>query len=69
VQILNQKGIKNAAALLGGTAAWEKAGYPMEVNENASSQDKNSNGGQTKNSNGAQNKEAHKHDESKPHDH
>lgn len=30
MQILNEKGIENAAALLGGTAAWEKAGYPME---------------------------------------
>jgi len=27
------KGIKNAAALLGGTAAWKNAKYPMEPEE------------------------------------
>jgi len=27
---LNQKGIMNAAALLGGLDAWKKAGYPVE---------------------------------------
>jgi rhodanese-related sulfurtransferase len=26
-----KKGIKNAYALLGGTAAWKNAGYPMEA--------------------------------------
>jgi len=30
VQDLKQKGIDNAAALLGGMDAWKKAGYPME---------------------------------------
>jgi len=30
VQILKEKGVTNAAALLGGTAAWKNAGYPME---------------------------------------
>jgi rhodanese-related sulfurtransferase len=30
VQILREKGITNAAALLGGTKAWKDAGYPME---------------------------------------
>jgi 3-mercaptopyruvate sulfurtransferase SseA len=30
VQILSEKGITNAAALVGGTQAWENAGYPME---------------------------------------
>ena len=30
VQILNEKGYKNAYALVGGTAAWKDAGYPME---------------------------------------
>jgi rhodanese-related sulfurtransferase len=30
VQILNEKGYTNAYALLGGTAAWKNAGYPME---------------------------------------
>jgi rhodanese-related sulfurtransferase len=33
VQILNEKGVKNAAALVGGTAAWKNAGYPMESGE------------------------------------
>jgi len=28
-----QKGIKNASALLGGTAAWKGAKYPMESEE------------------------------------
>jgi rhodanese-related sulfurtransferase len=28
-----QKGIKNASALLGGTAAWKGAKYPMETAE------------------------------------
>ena len=28
-----QKGIKNASALLGGTAAWKGAKYPMESDE------------------------------------
>jgi rhodanese-related sulfurtransferase len=27
---LKDKGIENAYALLGGTAAWKNAGYPME---------------------------------------
>jgi len=27
---LNSKGIDNAAALLGGLAAWKTAGYPVE---------------------------------------
>jgi rhodanese-related sulfurtransferase len=27
---LNQKGITEAAALLGGLDAWKKAGYPVE---------------------------------------
>jgi rhodanese-related sulfurtransferase len=27
---LNSKGITNAAALLGGLAAWKNAGYPVE---------------------------------------
>jgi len=30
VQILKEKGVGNAFALLGGTAAWKNAGYPME---------------------------------------
>ncbi|MEO8072732.1 MAG: rhodanese-like domain-containing protein [Acidobacteriota bacterium] len=30
MQILKEKGYKNAYALLGGTAAWKNAGYPME---------------------------------------
>ncbi|MDQ4122322.1 MAG: hypothetical protein M3209_12860 [Acidobacteriota bacterium] len=30
MQILNEKGITNAAALVGGTQAWQNAGYPME---------------------------------------
>jgi rhodanese-related sulfurtransferase len=30
VQILKEKGYSNAFALLGGTAAWKNAGYPME---------------------------------------
>jgi 3-mercaptopyruvate sulfurtransferase SseA len=29
VQILNEKGVTNAAALIGGTQAWKNAGYPM----------------------------------------
>jgi 3-mercaptopyruvate sulfurtransferase SseA len=38
---LKEKGIENAAALLGGTAAWENAGYPMEPNaENAPNNNK-----------------------------
>jgi rhodanese-related sulfurtransferase len=28
-----QKGIKNASALIGGTAAWKGAKYPMESDE------------------------------------
>jgi rhodanese-related sulfurtransferase len=30
VQDLKAKGIDNAAALLGGTEAWKRAGLPME---------------------------------------
>jgi len=30
VQILKEKGVGNAFALVGGTAAWKNAGYPME---------------------------------------
>jgi rhodanese-related sulfurtransferase len=30
VLIANEKGLKNAAALLGGTDGWRNAGYPME---------------------------------------
>jgi rhodanese-related sulfurtransferase len=30
VQKLIEKGYKNAYALVGGTAAWKNAGYPME---------------------------------------
>jgi rhodanese-related sulfurtransferase len=33
VQILREKGFKNAYALLGGTAAWKEAKYPMESSE------------------------------------
>jgi len=33
VQILTEKGYTNASALLGGTAAWKNAGYPMEKSE------------------------------------
>jgi len=33
VQILKEKGIENAAALLGGTNAWQSAGLPMESGE------------------------------------
>jgi len=33
VQILKEKGVTNAFALLGGTAAWKDAGYPMESGE------------------------------------
>jgi rhodanese-related sulfurtransferase len=33
VQILKEHGVTNAAALLGGTAAWKNAGYPMESGE------------------------------------
>jgi rhodanese-related sulfurtransferase len=33
VQILKEKGVNNAFALLGGTAAWKNAGYPMEGEE------------------------------------
>jgi len=29
---MNTKGIDNAAALLGGLAAWKSAGYPVEGN-------------------------------------
>jgi len=35
VQILNQKGIKNAYALVGGTNAWVTAGFPTEKSEEA----------------------------------
>jgi len=28
---LNAKGVTNAAALLGGLAAWKNAGYPVET--------------------------------------
>jgi 3-mercaptopyruvate sulfurtransferase SseA len=43
VQILNEKGITNAAALVGGTQAWENAGYPMESSgKTDSNQNKNS---------------------------
>jgi 3-mercaptopyruvate sulfurtransferase SseA len=46
VLALKEKGIENAAALLGGTAAWEKAGYPMnpEGGGNSSTENKNSGG-------------------------
>jgi rhodanese-related sulfurtransferase len=30
---MQQKGITNAAALLGGTAAWKGAKYPMESSD------------------------------------
>lgn len=30
-----KKGYKNAFALVGGTAAWKNAGYPMEKSESA----------------------------------
>jgi rhodanese-related sulfurtransferase len=30
VLTLNSKGMDNAAALLGGLAAWKSAGYPVE---------------------------------------
>jgi rhodanese-related sulfurtransferase len=33
VQILKEKGVGNAFALLGGTAAWKNAGYPMETSD------------------------------------
>jgi rhodanese-related sulfurtransferase len=33
VQILNEKGYENAFALVGGTAAWKNAGYPMEKSQ------------------------------------
>ena len=33
-----QKGIKNASALLGGTAAWKGAKYPMESEEKPNDQ-------------------------------
>jgi len=33
VQILKEKGIGNAFALVGGTQAWKDAGYPMESGE------------------------------------
>jgi rhodanese-related sulfurtransferase len=33
VQILKEKGIGNAFALVGGTAAWKQAGYPMDKAE------------------------------------
>jgi 3-mercaptopyruvate sulfurtransferase SseA len=32
------KGIKNASALMGGTAAWKGAKYPMETDEKPSDQ-------------------------------
>jgi 3-mercaptopyruvate sulfurtransferase SseA len=42
VQILNEKGITNAAALVGGTQAWQNAGYPMESSgKTDSTQNKN----------------------------
>jgi rhodanese-related sulfurtransferase len=34
------KGIKNASALLGGTAAWKGAKYPMESDEDKPDQKK-----------------------------
>jgi len=34
---LRGKGIQNAAALLGGYAAWEKAGYPVEKKQTSPS--------------------------------
>jgi len=30
VQTIQSKGLKNSFALIGGTEAWKKAGYPME---------------------------------------
>jgi rhodanese-related sulfurtransferase len=30
VQIIKEKGLENAAALLGGYSAWVNAGYPVE---------------------------------------
>ncbi|MGI8787219.1 MAG: rhodanese-like domain-containing protein [Pyrinomonadaceae bacterium] len=33
MQRLKEKGYTNAFALLGGTAAWKNAGYPMESSE------------------------------------
>jgi rhodanese-related sulfurtransferase len=33
VQILKEKGVGNAFALLGGTAAWKNAGYPMQTGD------------------------------------
>jgi rhodanese-related sulfurtransferase len=33
VQILKQNGYENAYALIGGTAAWKNAGFPMEQSE------------------------------------
>jgi rhodanese-related sulfurtransferase len=30
VQIIKEKGLENAAALLGGYDAWVKAGFPVE---------------------------------------
>jgi rhodanese-related sulfurtransferase len=30
VLIANEKGLKNAAAMVGGTDGWRNAGYPME---------------------------------------
>lgn len=33
MQAWNKSGIKNAAALLGGTAAWKSAGYPMNTGD------------------------------------
>jgi len=35
-----EKGIKNAAALQGGTAAWKNAKYPMESEEKKSDEKK-----------------------------
>ena len=34
-----QKGIKNAAALTGGTAAWKGAKYPMESDDKKDNKD------------------------------
>jgi rhodanese-related sulfurtransferase len=31
--MLKEKGYKNAYALVGGTAAWKDAGYPMTIAE------------------------------------
>jgi 3-mercaptopyruvate sulfurtransferase SseA len=45
VQILSEKGITNAAALVGGTQAWEKAGYPMESSGGGNSNQNKNPGG------------------------